>query len=156
MKTIIAYCFEFFNDDRFTRARASRYNYFFRFQELGFTLTKVINAAKHKKLIPKLYICKNFRMDTEKSDDFYSRLKEELLKSNSWPADYLYKFIVPTDLKKINQIQQIFDNTGAVIESKKSSKGKYTSLSVMVNLANPDAVIEKYKEVGLIEGVISL
>ncbi|WP_297798046.1 DUF493 family protein [uncultured Eudoraea sp.] len=95
-------------------------------------------------------------MDTEKSDDFYSRLKEELLKSNSWPADYLYKFIVPTDLKKINQIQQIFDNTGAVIESKKSSKGKYTSLSVMVNLANPDAVIEKYKEVGLIEGVISL
>lgn len=95
-------------------------------------------------------------MDTEKSDDFYMRLKEELLKSNSWPADYLYKFIVPTDLEKINQIQQIFDNTGAVIESKKSSKGKYTSLSVMVNLANPDEVIEKYKEVGLVEGVISL
>lgn len=95
-------------------------------------------------------------MDAKKSDDFYMRLKEELLKSNSWPADYLYKFIVPTDLEKISQIQQIFDNTGAVIESKKSSKGKYTSLSVMVNLANPDEVIEKYKEVGLIEGVISL
>lgn len=95
-------------------------------------------------------------MDTEKSDDFYLRLKEELLKSNSWPADYLYKFIVPTDRDKITQIEVIFDNTGAVIESRKSRKGKYTSLSIMVNLANPDAVIEKYKEVGLVEGVISL
>ncbi len=47
-------------------------------------------------------------------------------------------------------------NTGAVIESKQSSKGKYTSLSITVNLANPDKVIEKYKEVGLVEGVISL
>jgi putative lipoic acid-binding regulatory protein len=95
-------------------------------------------------------------MDTEKTDDFYLRLKEELLKSTSWPADYLYKFIVPTDKAKIAQIEQIFDNTGAVIESKQSSKGKYTSLSITVNLVNPDAVIEKYKEVGLVEGVISL
>ncbi len=104
----------------------------------------------------KLYICKKFQMENEKSDEFYLRLKEELLKSNSWPADYLYKFIVPTDQDKITQIQLIFDNTGAVIDSKQSSKGKYTSLSIMVNLANPDEVIEKYKEVGLVEGVISL
>ena len=95
-------------------------------------------------------------MDTEKSENFYLRLKEKLLNSTSWPADYLYKFIVPTDKAKIAQIEQIFDNTGAVIESKQSSKGKYTSLSIMVNLANPDEVIEKYKEVGLVEGVISL
>jgi len=104
----------------------------------------------------KLYICKKFQMENEKSDEFYLRLKEELLKSNSWPADYLYKFIVPTDQDNITQIQLIFDNTGAVIDSKQSSKGKYTSLSIMVNLANPDEVIEKYKEVGLVEGVISL
>lgn len=95
-------------------------------------------------------------MDTDKSEEFYLRLKEELLKSNSWPADYLYKFIVPSDRDKITQIEGIFNNTGAVIESKQSSKGKYTSLSIMVNLANPDEVIEKYKEVGLVEGVISL
>ena len=95
-------------------------------------------------------------MDTDKSEDFYLRLKEELLKSNSWPADYLYKFIVPSDRDKITQIEGIFNNTGAVIESKQSSKGKYTSLSIMVNLANPDEVVEKYKEVGRVEGVISL
>lgn len=95
-------------------------------------------------------------MDTEKSEEFYSRLKNQLAESTPWPSNYLYKFIVPTDIDKIKQIQDIFDNTGAVIESKKSKKGKYTSVSVTVNLKNPDEVIEKYKEVGKVEGVISL
>ena len=95
-------------------------------------------------------------MENDKSDEFYGRLREELLINSPWPSDYLYKFIVPTDSQKIAQIQKIFDNTGAVIESKKSRKGKYTSLSITVNLKSPDEVIEKYKEVGEVEGVISL
>lgn len=95
-------------------------------------------------------------MDTQKSDEFYARLKEQLADTSKWPSDYLYKFIVPTDDAKIAEINKIFDNTGAVIVSKKSKKGTYTSVSVTVNLKNPDAVIEKYKAVGEIDGVISL
>lgn len=95
-------------------------------------------------------------MSKDNPEEFYARLKEELEKTHSWPTDYLYKFIVPTDEVKIKRIQEIFDNTGAVIESRKSSKGKYTSISVTVNLADPDAVIAKYQEVGKVEGVISL
>jgi len=95
-------------------------------------------------------------MNKESTDEFYQRLKEELLRTSSWPSDYLYKFIVPTDAEKIKGIQNIFDNTGAVIESKKSSKGKYTSLSVTVHLADPEAVVGYYKEVAMVEGVISL
>jgi len=95
-------------------------------------------------------------MDTQKSDEFYKRLKEQLSETSSWPSNYLYKFIVPTDGGKIEKINQIFDNTGAVIESKQSKKGTYTSISITVNLKNPDAVIKKYIEVGAIEGVISL
>jgi hypothetical protein len=37
-----------------------------------------------------------------------------------------------------------------------SSKGKYTSVSIVVHMKNPDAVIEKYKEVSKVKGVISL
>ncbi|HLT51120.1 MAG TPA: DUF493 family protein [Arenibacter sp.] len=95
-------------------------------------------------------------MDKDRADEFYGRLKEQLGTTNKWPSDYLYKFIVPTDTEKIQQIQDIFDNTGAVIESKKSKNGKYTSLSITVNLKNPDEVIQKYREVGQVEGVISL
>ena len=111
---------------------------------------------KAEKFKPKVYICKNFLMDSEKSEEFYGRLREELLNNSSWPSDYLYKFIVPTDKDKIAEINRVFDNTGAVIESKTSRKGKYTSLSITVNLKSPDEVIEKYKEVGKVKGVISL
>ncbi len=95
-------------------------------------------------------------MEKEKPEEFYARLKEQLLENTSWPSKYLYKFIVPTDEEKIEQINTIFDNTGAVIESKKSKKGTYTSISITVHLKDPDAVIAKYKEVSEVEGVISL
>lgn len=95
-------------------------------------------------------------MDNEKSDEFYKRLKVQLEESSTWPTTYLYKFIVPSEKDKINRIHAIFDNTGAVIESKKSKKGTYTSISVTVNLVDPDAVIQKYRQVGEVKGVISL
>ncbi|TAI49802.1 DUF493 family protein [Flagellimonas allohymeniacidonis] len=95
-------------------------------------------------------------MEHDKSEEFYTRLKEQLLENTTWPSDYLYKFIIPTDEKRIEQINNIFNNTGAVIESKKSKKGNYTSISITVHLKNPDEVIAKYKEVSLVEGVISL
>ncbi|MBD0776174.1 DUF493 family protein [Maribacter sp. ANRC-HE7] len=95
-------------------------------------------------------------MNTENPEEFYTRLRTQLEESTQWPSLYLYKFIVLTDEEKINQIHSIFNNLGAVIDSKLSKNGKYTSLSIQVNLENPDAVIEKYIEVGVIEGVISL
>ncbi len=95
-------------------------------------------------------------MNTEKAEEFYERLRVQLEDSSKWPSNYLYKFIVLTDKEKIRQVHDVFDNTGAVIGSKQSKNGKYTSLSITVNLKNPDEVIAKYKEVGMIEGVISL
>lgn len=95
-------------------------------------------------------------MNREDEDAFYERLKNELQNSTSWPSTYLFKFIIPTDEEKEGSIHKIFDNTGAVIESRKSRKGKYTSVSITVNMEDPDAVITKYKEVSHIEGVISL
>ncbi len=94
--------------------------------------------------------------DSEKTEKFYNSLRNKLEESTTWPANYLYKFIIPTEVEKVNSIEKIFDNTGAVIQTKKSSNGKYTSLSITVHLKDPDAVIQKYKEVGTIEGVISL
>ncbi len=95
-------------------------------------------------------------MDENNPDEFYKRLKEKLTETSTWPSDYLYKFIVKSDSENISQIHKIFDNTGAVIESKKSKKGKYTSVSITVNLKDPEQVIQKYKAVGELEGVISL
>jgi len=95
-------------------------------------------------------------MDAEKSEEFYKKLIKQLYDTSKWPSTYLYKFIVLSEKEKIEAINTIFDNTGAVIESKKSKNGKYTSLSITVILQNPEAVVAKYKEVTQIEGVISL
>jgi putative lipoic acid-binding regulatory protein len=90
------------------------------------------------------------------TEEFYVRLKEELANTSEWPAEYLYKFIVPTDTDKILQLENAFNNMGAVIKTRASKNGTYTSVSVNVRMKNPDYVIEKYLEVASIEGIISL
>jgi putative lipoic acid-binding regulatory protein len=57
---------------------------------------------------------------------------------------------------KIEEVENAFDNMGAVIQTKQSKTGKYTSLSVNVMMDNPESVVEKYIEVSNIEGIISL
>jgi putative lipoic acid-binding regulatory protein len=91
------------------------------------------------------------------SEEFYDKLKTQLYDTAQWPSEYLYKFIVLSDSKKIASLEAIFDGLGAVIDTKESAKGKYTSVSVNVAMKSPEAVILKYKEVAdKIEGVISL
>ena len=91
----------------------------------------------------------------KKTEEFYVRLKENLTATSSWPSEYLYKFIVPTDAQKINWVENAFNNMGAVIVTKKSKTAKFTSVSINVMMENPDAVIEKYLQVASVEGIIS-
>jgi putative lipoic acid-binding regulatory protein len=83
----------------------------------------------------------------DKSQDFYKKLKKQLQDTALWPSEYLYKFIVTTDTDKISKIESLFNNLGAVINTKPSKNNKYTSISINVRMKNPDAVIAKYKEV---------
>nr|WP_294929978.1 DUF493 family protein [uncultured Flavobacterium sp.] len=95
--------------------------------------------------------------DKEKNTaEFYERLKVELDNSNTWPAEYLYKFIVPSVADNVEQVQKAFDSMGAVIKTTKSKTGKFTSVSIDVTMNSADEVISKYKEVSTIEGIVSL
>ena len=67
-----------------------------------------------------------------------------------------FKFIVPGQLEKIAEIEAAFDGTDAKINTRDSSKGAYTSISVKVTMESADSVIAKYLEVSSVEGVISL
>lgn len=93
----------------------------------------------------------------QNNEAFYKKLKQQLIDTSLWPSVYLFKFIVKTEMEKIADIEGFFNNMGAVIKTSASKNGKYTSVSINVRMKNPDAVIEKYKEVAdNIEGVISL
>jgi hypothetical protein len=90
------------------------------------------------------------------TQEFYDRLKIELDLSNTWPAVYLFKFIVPTENDNIERVQLAFDCMGAVVKTTKSKTGKFTSISVDVTMKDSQAIVEKYLEVSTIKGIISL
>ena len=90
------------------------------------------------------------------TEEFYERLRVELDNSNTWPAEYLFKFIVPTDKEKIKKVEDAFNAMGAVIKTSKSKTGKFTSISINVQMENAQQIIDKYLAVSTIEGIISL
>lgn len=90
------------------------------------------------------------------TEEFYERLKKQLEEYTTWPAPYLYKFIVPAVNEKIAEIRSIFDDVNAEIITRDSTKGNYTSVSIRVTLDSPEQVVKIYIEVSSVEGVISL
>jgi len=132
-----------------------KYQAHHKFIRFGICLVQPIEMSNEIKGF-ELYLYKILDI-MSKEEEFYVKLKGQLLDTATWPSIYLYKFIIPTDPSKIVKIQDIFNNMGAVIDTKVSKTKKYTSVSIKVRMASPDAVIEKYREVALkIEGVISL
>lgn len=97
-------------------------------------------------------------MNTSQSqEEFYEKLKDRLYKTANWPSEYLYKFIIKSDIEKLAKIEALFNNIGAVIHTTESKNGNYTSVSINVLMRDPGAVIDKYKEViNNVEDVISL
>lgn len=89
-------------------------------------------------------------------DNFYSKLKIQLDDTTDFPADYLYKFIVPASENQVTEVESIFNNTGAVINTKNSKTGKYVSVSIMLKLNSSDEIISYYRKVEKIKGIISL
>ncbi|CAI8435354.1 MAG: Uncharacterised protein [Flavobacterium sp. SCGC AAA160-P02] len=90
------------------------------------------------------------------TEGFYKKLKIQLDETTKFPTDYLYKFIVLVEGNQFDQIQKIFDNKKAVITTKKSKKGKYISVSIVIKLENSNEVISYYKKAEKIKGIISL
>ena len=56
--------------------------------------------------------------------DFYANLKVQLDDTTIFPADYMYKFIVPTDFNQVQEVEELFNNSGAIINKKKIKNRK--------------------------------
>jgi len=87
-------------------------------------------------------------MDQEWINGFRSKLDEHY----SWPALYIFKFIVPTgkegDLKNLFPLHTSSD--------KLSTQGNYVSVTFNMMMPSSDSVIEVYERVSKIEGLIAL
>jgi uncharacterized protein len=96
-------------------------------------------------------------MNKEKEvDAFYERLATELDNQNTWPANYLFKFIVPTQDDNVLIVENAFNSLGAIIKTTASKTGKFTSVSIDVMMPNAQTIIQKYKDLSNIKGIVSL
>ena len=89
-------------------------------------------------------------------DTFYDKLQIQLDDTTKFPADYMYKFIVPTDENQVIEVQSLFNDGGAVIKTKKSKTGKYISISIVIRIESSKKVISYYRKAEKIKGIISL
>lgn len=87
----------------------------------------------------------------EDFDKKFEKLKEQL-ELQEWPNVYLFKFI--TVQENVSKILPLFKD--GEVSTKRSSKGKYISVSVKMMMFSADQIIEKYRSVAPIKGIISL
>lgn len=96
-------------------------------------------------------------MDKEKEvEAFYKRLETKLDEQNTWPANYMFKFIVPTEENNVFTVENTFNGLGAIIKTTASKTGKFTSLSIDVIMPSAQEIIQKYQELSIIKGIVSL
>lgn len=105
------------------------------------------------------YICikiARLMLSKENPEEFYSRFHEQLLASQKWPGPYLFKFILRDGETDENVLIKLFDGIKAKFTKKQSSKKTFTSISVMAQIEDPDAVIAIYRKAQQIKGLITL
>lgn len=88
--------------------------------------------------------------------DPWANLREKLQQTESWPAVYMFKFIVPADNQKIARVENLFDSQEAQIQMRSSSKGNYVSITAREIMTGPEQVIERYQLAAEIEGLMAL
>ncbi len=81
--------------------------------------------------------------------------KSILWAQQKWPGIYFFKFIVPNDKVKLDQVRKLFLNEED-ITYRTSTDIKFISLSCKQEMKNPDEVLTIYQKASEIEGVISL
>ena len=78
--------------------------------------------------------------------------KEKLESEYSFPALYMFKFIVP--ITQLDKVAVLFEKHD--YQTRPSKKGSYVSMTAQMMMESSDKIIEVYKKASLIEGIISL
>ena len=87
-------------------------------------------------------------------EDKYSKLRGLLLEYD-YPMVYPFKFILKDSDEKMIQVKRCFDET-AEISVRKSSKGNFASITIKQMMLNADDIINRYKMLEGVEGLMSL
>lgn len=92
----------------------------------------------------------------QSQEEFYKKFKERLEDTTEFPSSYTFKFIVPSDHKRIAEVQRLFDDARPQFQMKESKTGKYTSVTAVVYVLDADQVIHYYQAASSIQDVYML
>lgn len=88
------------------------------------------------------------------NDNTYANFKEKLENVQTFPGLYAFKFILTGGVAQIKDLRTVLPDDEFVETPSKT--GKYVSITVKKWMEDADAVIEVYKKVGEIKGVMML
>lgn len=81
-----------------------------------------------------------------------TQFKALLDEQYEWPAQYIFKFIVPkASISIAKNVLLTFNLT-----EKDSKTGKYISLSATKVMESSDEILDIYKKMAIVDGIISL
>ena len=106
-----------------------------------------------------IYICTkvvSLMNSKENPKKFYERFRNQLQASQEWPGLYMFKFIVKSKNDKVEKLKNLFSNSQKEVSLVNSSKNNFQSLTIKIQMASPDEVIDIYKKVAKINDVIIL
>lgn len=86
------------------------------------------------------------------NDQSINSFREKLDEHYTWPAVYIFKFIVPVG--KEEEVKQLFPEHA--LSEKLSKQGNYVSVTAELTMVSSDAVIEIYIKASSIEGILAL
>ena len=92
----------------------------------------------------------------ENPNDFYERFQQQLKESQNWPGLFMFKFIVNSNSHQIDKLKDLFNNPSEGVSLVNSSKNKFQSLTITIEMKSPLEVIAIYKKASEFEGVIIL
>jgi putative lipoic acid-binding regulatory protein len=87
--------------------------------------------------------------------DQFAELRKKLDETLSYPAVYMFKFILMADNRRIAMVESLFGEN-AEIYTKESDKGKYISITVKEVMMSTDEIIDIYRKAAEIKGVMFL
>lgn len=89
------------------------------------------------------------------TEEDLEKLRLKIVETTTFPAVYMFKFIVPSENRSIALVESLFE-AEADIHTKESDKGKYTSITAKQVVMTADEIIEVYKRAAAIKGVMLL
>ncbi len=87
--------------------------------------------------------------------DKFTNLRYRLMETGSWPLKYMFKFIVPNEDGKVEQVKALLPEHGE-FSFKHTSNLKYIAITCVATMNNADDIIDITEKADRIEGVLIL